>query len=178
LISPSITSASNWSKATALILLLVTTIAAASALVHSSAKANANIQLLFRYGVGAKNVLDTFAGSFTKDLIGDSPVTTKMTLTEDELHRIEVKLDEVGFFNKSDWDLLPHGKVAGSMTPYSTFYLRVSLNGVVRELRWNNQVVFSGEVSGPIDEVIDLVLTIIEAKPEYRSLPDARGGYA
>jgi hypothetical protein len=49
----------------------------------------------FRYGVGAKNVFDTYTGTFTKDLIGDPPVTIKMALTEDELLRIEAKLEEV-----------------------------------------------------------------------------------
>ena len=55
--------------------------------------------LVFAFGPGAKNVLDTTRGAFTKDMILASPITVPMTLTGEEMARIARKVDEIGFFS-------------------------------------------------------------------------------
>jgi hypothetical protein len=139
---------------------------------------NDGTRIVFRYGVGAKNVLDTYAGTFTKDLIGDPPVTIRMTLTEEEILRIEAKLEEVDFMSQPGWDLIPHGSVSGMSTPFSAYYLKVSFKGVTREIRWNDSNLLPDDFKGPAAEVAKLLWSIIEAKPEYKSLPQPRGAYA
>ena len=164
-------------KITAFTLMLITVTAGIAGNRYSDLSSEGT-RIEFRYGVGAKNVFDTYTGTFTKDLIGDPPVTIKMALTEDELLRIEVKLEEVNFLNRSYWDLIPHGSVSGMRTPFSTYYLKVSFKGVTREIRWNDSNLMPDDFQGPAAEVSKLLWSIIELKPEYKSLPQPRGGYA
>jgi hypothetical protein len=139
-------------------------------------------KIIFCYGVGAKNTLDTFEGTFTKDLIGDPPITIRMWLTEEEISRIEGKLKEIGFFNNSTLTLyhIPDaGGVSTIQTPYSTCYLKVQYGTHVKELRWIDQYVFpKTEAMENLDDLSDLIQSIIMAKPEYQKLPEPRGGYA
>ncbi len=164
-------------KFTALVLILISVSAVFAGNQYPNFS-NDGTQIIFRYGVGAKNVLDTYAGTFTKDLIGDPAVTIKMMLTEEDLLKIEAKLEEVDFLSQSDWDLIPHGSVLGLRTPFSTYYLKVSFNGVTREIRWNDSNLLSDDFKGPAAEVAKLLWSIIEAKPEYKSLPQPRDAYA
>jgi len=139
-------------------------------------------KIIFCYGVGAKNILNTFEGTFTKDLIGDPPITIRMWLTDEEISRIEGKLKEIGFFDNSTLTLshIPDaGGVSTIQTPYSTYYLKVQYGTHVKELRWNDQYFFpKTEAMENLDELSDLIQSIIMAKPEYQKLPKPRGGYA
>jgi hypothetical protein len=139
-------------------------------------------KIIFCYGVGAKNILDTFEGTFTKDLIGDPPITIRMWLTDEEISRIEGKLKEIGFFNNSTLTLyhIPDaGGVSTIQSHYSTCYLKVQYGTHVKELRWIDQCVSpKTEAKENLDELSDLIQNIIMAKPEYQKLPEPRGGYA
>ena len=139
-------------------------------------------KIIFCYGVGAKNILDTFEATFTKDLIGDPSITIRMWLTDEEISRIEGKLKEIGFFDNSTLTLshIPDaGGVSTIQTPYSTYYLKVQYGTHVKELRWNDQYFFpKTEAMENLDELSDLIQSIIMAKPEYQKLPKPRGGYA
>ena len=57
-----------------------------------------NFEIVFKYGVRTRNILNTSAGTYTKDLIQDPPVTTELTLTERELDTIWRLIQENGFY--------------------------------------------------------------------------------
>ena len=46
---------------------------------------DSSFNLIFRYGVGARNELNTFEGMYTKDMIMDPSITVNLTLSEEEL---------------------------------------------------------------------------------------------
>ena len=146
--------------------------------VDLSPRTPASLLLIYSYGVGSKNILDTFGGTYTKDMIVDAPITIKMSLNAEEVNRIEAKLKVIGFFVSDYKQLLPGGFVIGEATPYSTYYLKVRYNGTqVRELRWSNQYVYMNDDANSLNELSRLIESIIEAKPEYQSLPEPRAGY-
>jgi len=138
------------------------------------------IKLVFSYGVGARNVLDTFSKTFTKDMIGDPPITIRMWLTEEENSRIEDKLNEIGFFDRGFTKLAWGVGVIGEKTPYSTFYLKVQYGLQVKELKWADRYIFfkDDKVMSDLNELNDLIQSIIMAKPEYQKLPEPRGAYS
>ncbi len=47
-----------------------------------------NFNLIFKYGVGAKNILDTFEATYTKDMVMDPPITVALPLSEEEMGQI------------------------------------------------------------------------------------------
>lgn len=136
-----------------------------------------NLQLILRYGVSERNSLNTFNGTFTKDMVVDPPITINLTLTEEELQRIDAKLGEIGFYNTTDEELLPHGILLGENTPSVGYSLKVARNGWVRYISWCDGLSYSEGSSGQLNDFVELVMSIIEAKPEYQLLPEARGGY-
>jgi len=126
--------------------------------------------LIFRYGVGAKNELNTFAQTYTKDMVVDSSVTIKLKLTDNELAGIHQKLNDLNLFNESMKPI--EGNVM--VTPCSSYYLKVQINSEQKELSWNN---CRGRVSDKFQQFASYVIQIIESKEEYKKLPTPQGGY-
>ncbi|HZD60944.1 MAG TPA: hypothetical protein VE439_10905, partial [Anaerolineae bacterium] len=53
----------------------------------------------FSYWVGARNVLDTFNGTYTKDMMMDKPVTIEFKLSKKQLEVVYKKMLEIDFFS-------------------------------------------------------------------------------
>jgi len=129
-----------------------------------------DFNFIFKYGVGAKNELNTFNQTFTKDMIIDPSITTKFNLTEKELSDVYRKIVDLGIFKK-DWKFLEKNM---SITPCSSYYLKIQINSEQRELSFDN---CHGELSGKLQKFKDYIIKIIEAKEEYKKLPTPTGGY-
>ena len=101
----------------------------------------AGLSLVFKYGVGAKNVLDTAKGTFTKDMIVDPARKVALRLTAEELDRISAKMDEIDFWSYPDVLRFetPADGVVTMVTPYTSYYFRAERGGTVKELRWDDQ---------------------------------------
>ena len=126
--------------------------------------------LIFKYGVGAKNELNTFAQTYTKDMVMDPSVTIKFKLTDNELAGIYQKLNDLKLFNESTKPL--EGNVM--VTPCSSYYLKVQINSEQKELSWNN---CRGRISDKFQRFTNYIIQIIESKEEYKKLPTPQGGY-
>ncbi len=63
---------------------------------------DSTFNLIFKYGVDAKNILNTFEGTYTKDMIPDPPIATKLSLTREELDTIYKKMVDIDFFSYPD----------------------------------------------------------------------------
>ena len=129
-----------------------------------------SFNLIFKYGVGAKNELNTFAQTYTKDMVMDPSVTIKLKLTDNELTGIYQKLNDLKLFNESTKPI--EGNVM--VTPCSSYYLKVQINSEQKELSWNN---CRGRISDKFQQFTSYVIQIIESKEEYKKLPTPQGGY-
>lgn len=69
-------------------------------IVFRSKESTGDFNLVFRYGVGAKNELNTFKQTFTRDMVNKRSITIKMKLSDEELVGIHQKLNEVDLFNE------------------------------------------------------------------------------
>jgi uncharacterized protein (UPF0333 family) len=130
---------------------------------------NQTFNLIFRYGVGGKNILNTFAKTYTRDMVMEKPVTIKFELTKDDLHNIDKKITELGLLNKTPVLNTPMG-----MTPCSSYYLKVQSDSVLKELSWND---CKGEIRSEFKQFTNYIIDIIQSKSEYKQLPPAKGGY-
>jgi hypothetical protein len=133
----------------------------------------AGFNLVFKYGVGGKNVLDTFENKFTKDMIIDSPVIVDFKLTPAEKESIGQKIKELDLFNKES-KIKADSDIQVEMTPCSNYYLKVQDNNSVKEINWDN---CTGEISQAYRQFADFMINLIESKKEYKNLPAAQGGY-
>jgi len=139
--------------------------------------------IIFRYGSSHgkhPNELNTFKGIFTKDMVNKDPVTTKLDLTQDELDTIYQKMVDIDFFSYPNWF---HPKIEGDIhstqTPFTGYYLEYHNETGTKVVYWTTQY------SAPEDtqyqnlkELAHLIIEIIQAKPEYKKLPEPTAGYA
>lgn len=135
-----------------------------------SAIQSTSFNLIFKYGVGAKNELNTFAQTYTKDMVMDPSVIIKLKLTDNELAGIYQKLNDLKLFNESTKPI--EGNVM--VTPCSSYYLKVQINSEQKELSWNN---CRGRINDKFQQFTSYILQIIESKEEYKKLPTPQSGY-
>ena len=138
-----------------------------------------DFNLIFRYGVDAKNILDTFQGTYSKDMVRDPNIMIYLSLSEEEMDQIYDKMLEIDFFNYPDEfsvSVSPSG-ITGLVTPYDTYYFKVEYNSQIKELRWKDKIMNPDERADKLRELIKLIINIIESKEEYKKLPEPTSGY-
>ncbi len=72
---------------------------ATTAITSPDVTGDSGFNFIFKYGVTAGNILDTFQNTFTKDMVTDAPITVTLTLTQEEKDLIYRKMVEIGFFD-------------------------------------------------------------------------------
>jgi hypothetical protein len=139
----------------------------------------AGFNFIFKYGVTGRNTLDTFQGTFTKDMVTDPAITIDFTLTAEEMDSINQKMVEIDFFSYPDIFsvTVPEGETKTEVSPYATYYFKVEYDGKTKELLWNDKYVNSDAQADKLKELIYLIRDIIEMKPEYMVLPEPSSGY-
>ncbi|MFC2005181.1 hypothetical protein ACFLUY_03040 [Chloroflexota bacterium] len=138
-----------------------------------------NFNLIFKYGVTARNELNTFEGTYTKDMIMDPPITVELSLTGEELGSIYKKMLEIDFFDYPDEFSVPVSPrgLTKMVTPYSSYYFKVEYDSSITELRWEDEIKNENKEADKLRELIRLIRDIIESKEEYKELPKPTGGY-
>jgi hypothetical protein len=143
--------------------------------------AESDFNLLLRYGVGAKNELNTLKGTYTKDMVNRPSITTRLCLTREELDAIYLKALEIDLYNFPRRVYSPpEGGVIGEQTPYSTYYLEVRNGTTIKIMKWSDRFTTTKGYE-KYDDIMELVHTIIEiihSHPEYKKLPEPTAGYA
>ena len=141
--------------------------------------AEAGFNFIFKYGVMARNELDTFKGTYTKDMVMDPPITVELSLSEEEMDGIYQKMIEIDFFAYADKFSIhvPPGGPIAIRTPYPSYYFKVEYDSGIKELWWEDEIVKEDEKADRLRELIELIRDIVESKKEYQELPEPRSGY-
>ena len=139
--------------------------------------------IIFRYGVsGGKhpNELDTIRGYFQKDMVNKEPAWTRMDLTQEEMDTIHRMMVEIDFFSyPKGFHPKLEGAVTGSSDPFSVYYLEYRNETVSKVVYWNTQFVAPEDTQyNNLRELAQLIIELIQAKPEYQKLPKPTAGYA
>ena len=143
----------------------------------SPAATDRSLQLVFAFGVGAKNVLDTAKGTFTKDMIAASPITVPMTLTDEELARIAGKVEEIDFFSYPESYVTPDDGDGGWAEPHETYIFRITTHEGTKVVRWEDGLFNDDQGAANLRDLAGMIEKIVVAKPEYKRLPAPEGGY-
>lgn len=128
-----------------------------------------------RFESGFRDVLDTFTGNLTKDLVLDGTITIPFWLTRSEQETILAAAEREQFFALPD-SLWSTAFVVIDPDP-SPDLLRIQVNGRDKTVVWNYAALATTLEGQRIQRLAAIIRRIIEAKPEYRRLPAARGGY-
>ena len=126
-----------------------------------------NLNLLFKY---EGNILDTFNGTYTKNMVMEKPIKINLKLSQNELKSIYQKITELDLFNKRPVNIISNMMI----TPCSGFYLKTEINSIQKEISWNN---CNGKINEEFEQFTNYIIKIINSKTEYQNLPEVKGGY-
>lgn len=137
-------------------------------------------RLVFGFGVGARNVLDTNAGTFTYDMVRGDLVVIPFPLSIEEITRVVALAGEEDFFSMPQ--RLPEIRTwtegaVPAIHPCSTWYLAIETAGQSNEVTWNDCWYGLTEPAARAMKLARFIGNLMRSKPEYRMLPARRGGY-
>jgi hypothetical protein len=99
-------------------------------------KSREQIQILYYWGVGARNRLDTMSGTVTVDCI--PPLTGPFILEERDRTAIVALADSMGFFSLPVAPVPPASDTTRMRTPCSSFVLRITDAGRSHTVVWDD----------------------------------------
>ena len=138
------------------------------------------------YGVGARNIIDTRAGKFTKDLVLAGQVTTDLRLSDQDLQSLYGQLAEM----QTRWQLFTispftvEADPAGTgtslfVTPHSTYRLEWGIGDFrYNPIVWDDANLSTDPKAVALRDWFQKLQEMIEATPEWETLPPSEGGYA
>jgi hypothetical protein len=132
-----------------------------------------------RYGIMAKNEINTFEGTVTKDMVTERPIKINLRLTEAEMKAIYRKMVEIDFFSYPEVFRIevPADSPTHLVTPASSYFFTVQYDSQTKRVRWIDDTLNPDIKADRLRELILYIRGIVENKKEYRELPPARGGY-
>lgn len=139
--------------------------------------------LVFVYGVKGNrpdpvNRLDTMRGTFTKDMVSDPSVTFELVLSDEQMAEIVRRMVEIGFLSYPSLYTPPAGLVVSSVTPYSTYHLKLYRDGVmVKQVRMDTDVVSDDPKTGNLVSLFTLIMDVIQSTDAWKDSPKPRSGY-
>jgi hypothetical protein len=134
------------------------------------------LKIHFYYGFG--NELNTFEQTYTKDLVLDGYITVDFWLTEAEQETIRNKLYVVDFFHFPDtliYQIGPDSIMVRIEPDPGWQFLRVADENRDKIIYWRYPLPEGNEFMPLLIDLKNLIINIIESKPEYRALPPPRG---
>ena len=142
----------------------------------------ATFNIVFRYGIsGAKhpNELNTFNGTFTKDMVTEDPACTKLDLTQDEMNAIHRMMVEIDFFSyPNSFKPKIEGDRVGIKTPFTVYNLEYHDESGTKVVHWTDEYIVPGDPQyRNLKELAHLIISTIQAKPEYQKMPVPTAGY-
>lgn len=134
------------------------------------------------YGVGARNVLDTFTGTFTKDIINPNKPnpTVELRLTPEELATLYqdlVDMDILDYPSVFRPELENQSGTMVVMTPNPTYLLTIRAAGSERSISWDDANQMTTPRAKALRDWFTKLQRLIEAKPEYQVMPPTEAGY-
>ncbi len=125
------------------------------------------------------NKIDTVKGEVTKDLVGDPDRTIRVRLTREEMDRILERFDELRLFEIREPAPETDSGIVWPMAPSISIRFEVTANGVVKRFAWAGQSTLntSSQEWRRLRLALGFVRGIVEARPEYRRLPQPSGAY-
>ncbi|WP_160037081.1 hypothetical protein [Paenibacillus sp. An7] len=132
-----------------------------------------NFMVSFGYGEVTKNVIDTYMGTVTKDLIINGSATAKIIFTTDELREIYDKMKTIDIMGPKE--LSKEGVCL--KTPSKEDKWKVTVGGETKTFSWTDKNCGMTEDENQLLELRIYIQHMVEGFEAYKTLPEAEGGY-
>ncbi|WP_060819502.1 hypothetical protein [Paenibacillus riograndensis] len=127
-----------------------------------------------RYGITAKNEINTFEGTVTKDLISNGSAAAKVRLTDAETSEIYQQMLEMNVLGGMELEIADK---SCRQIPYDEEYWIIQVKGGQKALHWSEEYCQTTPDAKKLKELRNTIVKLVQSKPEYQALPEAVGGY-
>ena len=136
-----------------------------------------NFAFRFEFGACYTDILDTFNGTFTKDLIFDPAITIPFQLSNEQMISVYQEMIEIDFFDYPDVFSIPNR--TAFQTPAERYHIVVRNGNISKTLDWTDEVIepVTSEADN-LRNLFQIIMEMISASPEYKKLPEPKGGCA
>lgn len=125
------------------------------------------------YGVGSKNIIDTYKGTVVKDLIAAGTAEADVTFSKEEMETIYQRMLDIDVLgNKKFID-----KTNCLREPHGDDYWDIRVNGSKKDIHISDEYCELTEDAKQFIELRNFIIDIVEGKEEYIALPATEGGY-
>jgi hypothetical protein len=141
-----------------------------------------DFDFIVTYGLGGMNVMDTFKGVYTRDLIEAGSADVPLQLSQQEMIQIYSEMKKINIM-KYPYTYSPLRTVDSGLydrshvDPYYTYSLKLRINGRYKEIYWKNENYSVIGNSNNLKEMISSIFSIVNTKEIIKSMPTPRGGY-
>ena len=164
----------NYGKlAVALTLAVLPTSCASPVMPAATAQTPADFALMFEYGMCGTDILDTFANTYTKDMLVEPPVEVPLALSVAELQAIYNKMVEIDFYSyPSDFQIAaPNDQIVAHVTPAMSYRFTVRKGGQFKIVRWTDDIPESADPKAEkLRELARFILQVVQSHVEALQL--------
>ncbi len=134
---------------------------------------------VFKYGSCTTDILDTSAGTFTKDMITAPAVTADLRLSDAQMQAIFEKMVTIDFFGYPKVYSIPTPRTGqvGRVTPSTHYDIAVRNGEIAKTLTWQDEIIDpTTHKADNLRELFQLIINMIQEHPAYKKLPERQAG--
>jgi hypothetical protein len=137
--------------------------------------------IVFIYGVRGNredpvNKLDTIKEVFTKDMVADPPITFDLELSDQDIAKIILKMNQIEFWKYPT--IYTPRDTGASVTPFVTYDLKVYENGrLLKRVRMDTDIWSQDQYTSNLRSLFALIMSTVENSEEYQNSPRPTSGY-
>ncbi|NLC45114.1 MAG: hypothetical protein GX783_12645 [Clostridiales bacterium] len=141
-----------------------------------------DLNFTLKYGVGAKNIINTYDSSYQKDLIAEGIEETELRFTDEEIQQIYNKMKTINILDypsdyKPHYSDNPKPDEDRTVEPHYTYILDMNIDGVTKNIVWVDSNYSETTEAKDLRDLFIYIDEVIRNKEEYKKLPEAVGGY-
>jgi hypothetical protein len=132
-----------------------------------------------RFGACGTDIIDTFAHTFTKDMLGSPAITIPVTLSSSDMLAIYQKMAAINLFGyPSRYDTMAYADETHAIRmPAMNYAFTVRNNGHITEIEWADIIVPPpSDEAKRLQELAELITSRVNTYPDIQRLPPPNGG--
>ncbi|WP_029160011.1 hypothetical protein [Clostridium scatologenes] len=133
-----------------------------------------DFNFVFNYGINAKNRLNTIQGNYTKDMIGESPITINLKLSDKDMESIYSEMKKINILSYPE-NFEPQGNVL--QKPFKTYTIKAIYDGKEKNIFWKDENMSKDKNAVQLRDLFKKIQETIESKEDYKKLPIPQSGY-
>lgn len=137
-------------------------------------KMPSDFNFVLNYGVNAKNQLDTLKGTYTKDMVTETSVTTALKFSDEKMNEIYSSMRKINILNYPD-NFSPKSNMR--QTPFKTYSIKIIVNGKEKNIYWEDENASNSKDAVQLRDLLNAIHKIVSGKEEYKKLPKPKAGY-